>query len=121
MELSTSLNRVELDRYLRRVTDRWVIEAAYVGGARIADLRGAPPQRERGPEFVVVLVSEAFDQIPWLERVYIAGSLWDGLEMGADANLHCYTPTEFKRKSASMRVVHEAVWHGVDLLTDAVA
>ena len=41
--------------------------------------------------------------------------------MGADANLHCYTPTEFKRKSASMRVVHEAVWHGVDLLTDAVA
>jgi hypothetical protein len=116
VEVSTALNRAELRRYLERVGDRWPIEAAYVGGARVADERGAPPQRERGPEFVVVLVSESYNGIPWLERVYQATSLWDGLEMGAGAVLHCYTRAEFGRKCVSMPVVREAVWRGIDLL-----
>jgi hypothetical protein len=114
--VSTAVNRAELRRYLARVSDRWSIEAAYLGGARVADERGAPPQRERGPEYIVVLVSDAYQGVPWLERVYVAGSLWDALEMGAPADLHCYTKAEFARKCASMPVVREAVWRGVDLL-----
>lgn len=89
-----------------------------LGGARVADLRGAPPQRERGPEYVVVLVSGAFDGMPWLERVYHAGNLWDASEMGARADMHCYTPPELERKVASLRVVRDAVSGGLDLLTD---
>jgi hypothetical protein len=116
--LSTALNRVELRRYLNRISDRWPVDAAYLGGARVADERGAPPQRERGPEFVVVLVSEAFQGVPWLERVYQAGSLWDGLEMSAPADVHCYTKAEFARKCVSMPVVRSAVWQGVDLLAE---
>ena len=92
VSVGRGLNRAELRRYITRVSDRWQIEAAYLGGARVADEHGAPAQRERGPEFVVVLVSAAFDQVPWLERVYVAGSLWDGLEMGSVADVHCYTP-----------------------------
>jgi hypothetical protein len=118
VEVGTALNRAELRRYLGRVSDRWPIHAAYVGGARVADERGALPQRERGAEFVVVLVSEAFDGIPWLERVYQAGNLWDGFEMGAPAVVHCYTQAEFARKCVSMPVVREAMWRGVDLLSD---
>jgi len=110
------VNRRELARYLARVDDRWPIEIAFLGGARVADEQGAPPQRERGPEFVVVLVSSAYDGMPWLERVYQAGSLWDGLEMGARADVHCYTPSEFERKRESMRAVREAVDSGLDLL-----
>ncbi|HEV2059222.1 MAG TPA: hypothetical protein VGR11_07685 [Solirubrobacteraceae bacterium] len=98
--------------------DRWPLERAVLAGARVADLRGAPPQRERGPEYVVVLVSGAFDGMPWLERVYHAGNLWDASEMGARADMHCYTPAELERKVASLRVVHEAVSGGLDLLTD---
>ncbi len=116
MEVGTALNRAELRRYLDRVGDRWPISAAYVGGARVADEHGAPPQRERGPEFVVVLVSDAYGGVPWLERVYIAGSLWDGLEMGAPAQVHCYTTGEFQRKCATLPAVRDAVWHGIDLL-----
>ena len=112
----TALNRAELRRYLARVGDRWELEAAYLGGARVADERGAPPQRERGPEFIVVLVSDAYRGVPWLERVYVAGSLWDALEMGAPADVHCYTKAEFARKCAAMPVVREAVWRGVDLM-----
>ena len=82
MTSTDHLNHRELERYLDRVGDRWMLERAVLGGARVADTRGAPAQRERGPEYVVVLVSEAFDGVPWLERVYQAANLWDASEMG---------------------------------------
>ncbi len=118
VETATSaVNRPELERYLRRVGDRWPISAALLGGARVADERGALPQRERGPEYVVVLVSEAYDGMPWLERVYHAGALWDGLEMGDGAEVHCYTPAEFERKRVTLKTVREAAETGIDLLS----
>ena len=118
METGTALNRRELHGYLRRIGDRWPVQRAILGGARVADEHGAPPQRERGPEFVVVLVSQAFDGVPWLERVYQAGSLWDSLEMGSPADIHCYTPAEFERKRVSMPAVRDTAEHGVDLLAE---
>ena len=120
MEVTTAVNRRELQRYLDRVGDRWEIEVALLGGARVADERGAPPQRERGPEFVVILVSSAYDGMPWLERVYQAGSLWDALEMGAHADVHCYTPAEFERKRVTLPAVRAAVEDGIDLLAITV-
>ena len=116
---TVALNRRELRRYLDRIEDRWPIEVALLGGARVADERGAPPQRERGSEFVVVLVSAAYEGMPWLERVYQAGSLWDALEMGAGADVHCYTPSEFERKRETLRPVREAVHQGLDLRAEA--
>jgi hypothetical protein len=115
-EPASVLNRRALGRYLGRVSGRWPLDRAMLGGARVADLHGAPPQRERGPEYVVVLVSGAFDGMPWLERVYRAGNLWDASEMGARADVHCYTPPEFERKVERMRIVRETVSDGVDLL-----
>jgi hypothetical protein len=119
VEPPPAINRRELRRYLERVGDRWPIDAALLGGALLDDEQGAPPQRERGPEYVVILVSTAYDGMPWLERVYQAGSLWDGLEMGAPADVHCYTPGEFERKRETLRAVREAVAHGLNLIADA--
>ncbi len=116
MELTTAVNRRELERYLSRIGDRWPIDVALIGGARVQDERGALPQRERGPEYVVILVSAAYEGMPWLERVYQAGSLWDAHEMGAPADVHCYTPAEFGRKRESMPAVRAAVESGIDLL-----
>ncbi|MBV9802862.1 MAG: hypothetical protein JO130_06715 [Solirubrobacterales bacterium] len=118
VELTTAVNRRELQRYLDRVGDRWPIDRAALGGARVDDEQGAPPQRERGPEFVMVLVSQAFEGMPWLERVYVAGSLWDGLEMGATADVHCYTPDEFERKLLTLPRVARAVQTGIDLMAE---
>jgi hypothetical protein len=73
-------------------------------------------QRERGPEWVVILVSSAFDGSPWLERVHQAGALWDASEMGAPADVHCYTPLEFERKRTTLRIVRETAERGLDLL-----
>ena len=110
------LNRRELERYVQRVTDRWPARRALLGGARVADLKGAPPQRERGPEFVVVFVSDHFDGMPWLERVYQCGALWDAAEMGDHADVHCYTPLEFERKRESLPLVRRVSDEGFDLL-----
>jgi hypothetical protein len=110
------LNRRELSRYVDRVSGRWPLERALLGGARVADLRGAPAQRERGHEYVVVLVSDAFDGVPWLERVYVAGNLWDAAEMGERADVHCYTPAELERRVDRAGAVREAVVAGLDLL-----
>ena len=106
----------ELRRYLGRIGDRWPLERAVLAGARVADARGALPQRERGPEWIVILVSEAFDGVPWLERVYQAGSLWDAMEMGGAADVHCYTPDELERRVERHPRVREAARRGVDLL-----
>jgi hypothetical protein len=120
MNLDTTLNTEELKRYLDRVGDRWPIRTAMLGGARVDDARGAPPQRERGPEYVLVLVSAAFDGRPWLERVYQASALWDALEMGAAADVHCYTPPEFERKQVTMPAVRAVAQRGMLLYEDSV-
>jgi hypothetical protein len=118
VQLTTTLNLRELQRYLGRVGDRWPLAVVMVGGARVDDFRGAPPQRERGPEFVVVLVSHAFDGMPWLERVYQAESLWDALEMGDPADVHCYTPPEFLRRRTSTPGIKAVVERGLLLFED---
>jgi hypothetical protein len=113
------LNFAELRRYLERLEDRWPVERALLGGARLADARGAGPQRERGPEYVLVLVSSHFDGVPWLERVYQAGNLWDASEMGAPVDLHCYTQAEYARKVEHMPAVRAVAENGLDLLAAA--
>ncbi len=112
------LNLREARRYLDRVDGRWPLDQALLSGARVDDANGALPQRERGPEYVVILVSDGFDGIPWLERVYQAGSLWDASEMGAAADIHCYTPVEFGRQAERRPAVRRARETGVDLLAD---
>ena len=119
MELGAALNLGEMQRYLNRVGDRWPLQVVMLGGARVEDARGAPPQRERGPEYVVVLVSRAFEGMPWLERVYQATSLWDGMEMGDGADVHCYTLDEFQRKRANTPRVKAVAERGVLLFEDS--
>ncbi|MFZ0090204.1 MAG: hypothetical protein WAL63_11895 [Solirubrobacteraceae bacterium] len=118
MELATALNLHELQRYLSRISDRWPLATVMLGGARVDDSRGAPSQRERGPEYIVVLVSRAFQGMPWLERVYQATSLWDGMEMGDVADVHCYTVEEFARKRVTTPRVRAVVDRGVLLYED---
>jgi hypothetical protein len=88
------------------VGDRWPVEALYVGGGGIT---GAA----EGADFVVVVVSQGFDGVPWLERVRQAQALWDGAEMGADADVHCYTPVELERKREALPAVRAAVEEGI--------
>lgn len=119
MELSTALNLRELQRYLGRIGDRWPLQMVLLAGARVADMRAGRVIRDnRGHEFVVVLVSEGFDGMPWLERVHQAGALWDALEMGGGADIHCYTPAEYLRRRETTPSVRAAAERGVLLYAD---
>jgi uncharacterized protein len=109
------LNERELRRYVNRVDGRWPLQRVLLGGARVEDLNGALPQRERGSEYVVVLISDGFAGVPWLERVYQAANLWDAAEMSGTADVHCYTPEEYARRSASLPVVRAVAEHGIEL------
>jgi hypothetical protein len=109
------LNRPELDAYIRRIGERFPLHRAFLGGARVEDELGAALQRERGPEYVVVLVSEHFDGVPWLERVHQATSLWDAYTMGGRAEVHCYTPTEYQRRVRALPTVRRAARAGLEL------
>jgi hypothetical protein len=111
------LNERELARYVQRVDGRWPLQRVILGGARVQDTQGAPPQRERGPEYVLLLISEFFAGVPWLERVYQAGNLWDAAEMGAPADVHCYTPGEFERKRDTLAMVRQVAATGLELAT----
>ena len=71
-----------------------------------------------GPSSSSCSSPSCFDGVPWLERVYQAGSLWDAYEMGARADVHCYTPAEFERKRESLPAVREAAEHGLELLPE---
>ena len=119
VELAAALNLGEMQRYLNRIGDRWPLQVVMLGGARVDDFRGAAPQRERGPEYIVVLVSPGFEGMPWLERVYQATSLWDGLEMGDQADVHCYTTQEFLRKRTRTPAVRAVVERGLLLYEDS--
>ncbi|MCW2985718.1 MAG: hypothetical protein JWR63_3288 [Conexibacter sp.] len=110
------LNERELARYVQRVDGRWTLERVILGGARVLDMQGAPPQRERGAEYVVILISEYFAGVPWLERVYQAANLWDADEMGGSADVHCYTPGEYARKRDTLPVVRAVSAHGLELV-----
>jgi hypothetical protein len=94
--------REELRRYARRVGERWPLERLLV--------------HRSGEDYMVVLVSREFDGVPWLERVRQATSLWDAAEMGASADVHCYTPVELERRLAQLPVVRAAAERGTDLL-----
>jgi uncharacterized protein len=119
VELSTALNLRELQRYLGRIGDRWPLQMVLLGGARVADMRaGQVTHDDRGHEFVVVLVSEGFDGMPWLERIHQAGALWDALEMGDGADIHCYTPAEYLRRRETTPTVRAAAERGVLLYAD---
>lgn len=106
---SPPIDAAELRRYVRRVGDRWPLERALIGGGRPAGDGRAEPH-------VVVLVSDAFDGVPWLERVRSCAALWDRAETGVEAEVHCHTPAEFERRAATLPQLQRALDGAVDLL-----
>ena len=122
MRPSPAPNLRELQRYLGRIGDRWPLQLVILGGARVADMRTGqmpePEGDERGPEYVVLLVSDGFEGMPWLERVYQATSLWDALEMGSAADIHCYTADEYVRRREHAPAVRAIAERGLLLFAD---
>lgn len=99
------VDRARLERFLHRVAERFPLERALLFGSRA-----------RGTELVesdydLVLVSPAFEGMPWQERIRAVMDLWD---LEVDLQPLCYAPEEFRQKAQEISTVAEAVREGVD-------
>jgi hypothetical protein len=66
-------------------------------------------------EHLVVLVSDGFDGMPWLERTTTARNLWDSGAMKGGVDVHCYTSAEIERKRGTVRPIAAAIEKGSEL------
>jgi len=57
----------------------------------------------------------------WIRRFIIFHGKRHPSEMGAPADVHCYTAAEFERKRASLRRVRETADEGIDLFAEPSA
>lgn len=99
----------EVKRFLGKLRAELQPEAVILFGSRA---RGEAWKRS---DYDFVIVSSAFEGVPWLERISRVVKLWDSLS-AIDALP--YTPKEFAAKRRSSSVVRHAVRHG-KLLTPA--
>lgn len=60
----------------------------------------------------LLIVSDAFEGMPWRERLHLVLSLWDG-KLALEPL--CYTESEFKTRSKEISIVREAARTGVPL------
>ena len=89
---------------MQRVADRWPVQRALLGGARVADLRGRrPAARARARSSSSCSSRSTSTACRGSSASTRAASLWDAYEMGGPADVHCYTPAEFERKREQLR------------------
>jgi uncharacterized protein len=77
-------------------------------------LYGSRSRGEERPDSDIdlVIVAEAFEGVPWLERLHRVCRLWEG-----DISIEplCYTPKEFELYSNQITIVREAARTGIPL------
>jgi predicted nucleotidyltransferase len=100
------VDRAYLERFLQLVGIRFPLERVILFGSRA-----------RGDELVesdydLILVSPAFRDLSWDERIRAVLDLW---HLDVDLQPLCYTPEEFGRKAEEISMVAEAVREGVAL------
>lgn len=101
------LNRAELNRFLASVGEKFPLERAILFGSR------ARGDALLSSDYDLVLVSRKFEGMDFSDRMRRVCEHWklaEGLEV------LCYTPKEFKRKSAQICIVRQAIEEGLELL-----
>ena len=101
-----ALNERELGRYVRRVGDRWPLARRdRRRRARRRRARRPAPARARRRSSSSCSSRRASTECRGSSASTRRRSLWDAAEMGAQADVHCYTPAEFERKREALPVV----------------
>lgn len=103
-----SIPRVEPEffSFIERVREEFRPQRIILFGSRARD------DHLLESDYDLVLVSEAFRGVPWLERAPRVLALWDlkrGLEVLA------YTPEEFEERRKELGIVQQAIEDGVEL------
>jgi len=94
-------------RFLEAVEQDWPLERAILFGSR------ARGDHLRYSDVDLLLVSDAFEGIPFPDRPSKLYPLWEG---GLPLEILCYTSTEFDKKRQMIGLVQDAVKEGIPLL-----
>ena len=94
----------EIEEFLKRVRERFEPKLILLFGSR------ARGEELKESDYDLIVVSEKFRGVLFLERLYMLYELWD-LKQRAD--ILAYTPDEFEQKKNEIGVVRKAVEEGI--------
>lgn len=92
--------------FLEELAERIPIERVILFGSRAGD------EYLEGSDVDLIVVSPAFEDVPWPDRAADLYLLWDA---PIDPEFLCYTPREFERKRDEIGIVRSAVAEGSEV------
>ncbi len=93
----------ELKGFLERVRKKLGPSQVILFGSR------ARGEELKNSDYDLIVVSQAFEGLPFLQRLTMLYELWD---LDRDADLLAYTPAEFEEKKKELGVVRKAAVEG---------
>jgi predicted nucleotidyltransferase len=93
-----------IEKFVERVKERFRPRAIILFGSR------ARGDELKGSDYDLIVVSEEFRGVPFLERLSMLYELWD---LDCHLDILAYTPEEFEEKRQEIGVVREAATEGV--------
>ena len=97
----------EIDQFLKRVEREFKPEHIILFGSRAGE------DYLEQSDYDIIVVSEMFEGIHFLERIRMLYELWD---YDFDLDILAYTPEEFEAKKKEIGIVSEAVKEGIELV-----
>ena len=94
----------EINEFIAKVKKEFKPEAIILFGSR------ARGEELKGSDYDLIVISEKFQGVPFLERLFKLYELWD-LDRGAD--ILAYTLKEFEEKKREIGIIQKAAEEGV--------
>ncbi|OFV68421.1 MAG: nucleotidyltransferase [Candidatus Syntrophoarchaeum caldarius] len=96
----------EIDQFLKQVEREFKPEHIILFGSRAGE------DYLEQSDYDIIVVSEMFEGIHFLNRMTMLYELWD---YDFDLDILAYTPDEFEEKKKEIGIVSEAVKEGIEL------
>ncbi len=96
----------EIEDFITQVKKRYHPELILLFGSRARD------DHLKHSDYDIIIVSEEFEGIHFLERIYQLLEFWD---YNFDVDILPYTPDEFNKKRNQIGIVNQAIKEGIVL------
>lgn len=94
------IDRPRVTAFLRRIEARFGLEAAYLAGSR------ARGDEIRESDYDIVLVSDGFARLSWIERLEVVEAEWD---VAAGLHVFPYTAAELAMRRSEIGSIADAM------------
>ena len=94
----------EIGEFIERVKKKFEPKSIILFGSR------ARGEELKGSDYDLIVVSERFRGLPFLERLTMLYEIWD---LDCDVDILVYTPEEFEKKREEIGIVKKAAEEGL--------